>query len=290
MVDNQSADDQLPLFISDFPMFRFIENTGNYGFSNGCNVAASHSTGEFYFFLNPDTVVNIQALEELVNIAESHPEISILSCQQLKDNGKETFPYGLEIHLGTFTGVLRAFYRVTHKRFPIVTLKPSGGQALLPDWVSGSAILISRDKFNILGGWSEDFWMYFEDVDLCKRAKELVGSVVMLTHVNIIHNHGGSSRINLNTKVLTKSEAIISKHVYITKHSYGARKFVMQSYLIFNNLLFGLFPALLGIVLFFKPSVLVYTKLYIEIFRYYFGTIKNKTWLSPRSVNFRHPG
>lgn len=287
IVDNQSNDGQLTSFINDFPEYSFIENTGNHGFANGCNVGAAHATGEFIFFLNPDTLANLDAFEQLLDGAVKNPEITILTCRQLNDKGKDTKPYGLFLRPATVTSLFRSIYRLTQHHLPKFQLK-SGEWALSPEWVSGSAIFIKRTDFIKLGGWSEDYWMYFEDADLCKRVRGMGGNVALITNVQIIHNHGGSSRINTKVKALTKSEVLISKHVYISKHFSGMKQFLLQLYLVFNNLLVGhLIFAIIGLLFFFNRSLHVYTKVYRNIIRYYAGVVMHKTWISPRSVNIK---
>jgi GT2 family glycosyltransferase len=287
IIDNHSADSQLSVFVDDFPEFYFVENAGNYGFSNGCNLGASKATGEYLLFLNPDTMVTGEAVRDLLIEAEKHPEFTILSCSQVKSNGKDTRPYGLFLKPTTLTSFLRSLYLLTHKKLKPTRLR-SGAVAIFPEWVSGSIMLISRKNLDRLGGWSEDFWMYYEDADLCKRVEESGGKVVLIKSIRIIHNHGGASRVNLDIKALTKSEVIISRHLYIHKHSRGLARLLMQAYLVTNNLFLGqLLVALLGLVFFFHPSLRAYPRLYVNILKYYGNVISTKTWMSPRAVNYR---
>jgi len=287
VVDNHSSDNQLSVFSNDFPEFYFIENGGNFGFSHGCNLGASKSTGEYLLFLNPDTLVTMEAIRDLLREAEKHPEFTILSCKQINDGGKDTRPYGFFLRPSTITSFQRSFSALIDKQLKSTTLR-SGAQAIFPEWVSGSIVLIDRKNFNKLGGWSEDFWMYYEDADLCKRVKDSGGKVALIQTIQMVHNHGGASRINLEVKALTKSEVIISRHVFIHKHFRGIKRTLMQSYLVINNLfLVRLILALLGLLFFFLPSLRVYVHMYVNILRYYASVMATKTWLSRRSVNFR---
>ncbi|MBL7858300.1 MAG: glycosyltransferase family 2 protein [Cyclobacteriaceae bacterium] len=286
IIDNQSNDNQLPQFEADFPEFSFFENEGNFGFANGCNVGASHATGEFIFFLNPDTTSSLDAFQHLLEVADENPDVTILTCQQLNDKGKDTKPYGLFLRPATLTSLFRAIYRLLHNTLPEIQLK-SGQWTQSPEWVSGSAILMRRNDFTRLHGWCEDYWMYFEDADLCKRVWETGGKIALLNTTKLTHNHGGASRVNSVTKALTKSEVLISRHVYVSKHFTGIKRSLMQAYLVFDNLIIShLLISLIGVVLFFIPSINAYTKLYRNILTYYRHVVVNKTWLSPRSVNF----
>lgn len=287
VVDNQSNDGQLATFQIEFSDFTFIENSGNNGFANGCNIGALNTTGTYIFFLNPDTIANLSAFQHLLDVAIKNPELTILTCQQLNDKGKDTRPYGLFLRPGTFTSLFRALYRFTHNHLPEIQL-PSGDKARSPEWVSGSAIFIKRTDFNQLGGWCEDYWMYFEDADLCKRVRNNGGQIALLTHVGITHNHGGASRVNRVTKALTKAEVLISRHVYVHNHFSGIKRLLMQAFLVIDNLIIShLLLSISGLLLFFVSSLNAYTKLYRHILSYYWHAIANKTWLSPRSVNYQ---
>jgi GT2 family glycosyltransferase len=287
VVDNHSNDDQLTRFINDFPEFNFYESPGNHGFASGCNAGVARSTGTHLLFLNPDTTTTVETLDDLLCHAIVFPEFTVLSCDQVTDNGKDTKPYGLSLGARTLTSFFRSIYRMTHTGFPTKRL-PTGYNAMFPDWISGSVVLIERDNFDKLGGWDDDFWMYFEDADLCRKVWGSGGKVALIQGLSVVHNHGGASRQNLHTKALTKSEVIISRHVYIQKHTRGVKRFAMHAYLIVNNLLFShLLAALAGVLLFFIRSLRAYPMLYGRIASYYCTALINGTWLSVRSVHYK---
>jgi GT2 family glycosyltransferase len=147
-------------------------------------------------------------------------------------------------------------------------------------------VLIRHDTFNKLNGFDEDYWMYFEDVDLCKRIRNIGGKVAFCNFVTIEHNHGGSSRINLRTTTLTKTEVYISRHVYMSKNKKGIEKSVIQAFLVFNNLISGGIMALLALLFFFVPKIYSRALIYCKLIRYYTGAVFRLSWISPRSVNF----
>jgi GT2 family glycosyltransferase len=285
IVDNASDDGILPKFQTAYQQFSFIENSGNNGFAHGCNLGASKASGKYLLFLNPDTVVNETALIGLLNKAWSCKEYSIVSCCQVREDGSEEKPYGSFLSPMTLTGWLRA---LKHLYSGSKRKLDSEAGILSPDWVSGSLIMIKKLNFNKLKGWDEDFWMYFEDVDLCKRARDNGGDIILLLNVVIEHNHGGSSRINSRVTALTKTEVNISRHVYIYKHEMGMRGILMNSFLVINNLLIGIIPAILGLVFFFIKDMKVTSITYFSLLEYYFNALRYGTWLSPRSVNYEN--
>ena len=82
VVDNQSNDGRLEEFKTLFPSILFIENSGNNGFANGCNLGASNAKGNYLFFLNPDTIINKDAVLKLWKTTYKNPDYGIVSCLQ----------------------------------------------------------------------------------------------------------------------------------------------------------------------------------------------------------------
>jgi hypothetical protein len=143
------------------------------------------------------------------------------------------------------------------------------------------------ETFKKESGFDEDFWMYFEDVDLCRRIRNTDCKIAFCRNITIEHNHGGSSRINLNTISLTKTEVHISRHLYISKHKKGFEKILIQSFLVLNNILSGGAMAIIGLLLFFIPKVFSRTLIFYRLTSYYLGSLFRLSWISPRSVNFQ---
>jgi GT2 family glycosyltransferase len=281
VVDNNSEDEAIYEVEKRYPQFRFIFNKVNGGFANGSNLGARNSSGEYILFLNPDTVVSEEAVGKLLEIARLHPDFTIVSCKQINERGKESIATGQFPSMFNLTGLQRAIFR-SHKTESL----PDISDIIFPDWISGSVVLMQRAVFNKLNGFDEDYWMYFEDVDLCKRNHDMDGKVAFCRSVSIEHNHGGSSRINLKTAALTKTEVIISRHVYISKNKAGAERLLIQVFLVTNNLISGGITAVFGLVFFFIPKLFARSVIYSRLVAYYINSLFTKSWISPRSVNF----
>lgn len=281
VVDNDSGDSVFEKIAEKYPRFRFISNKVNGGFANGSNLGAAHSTGDHLLFLNPDTVASWKAVGELLRTAKKQKGPALLSCRQVNASGKECVATGQFPSLHNLTGFLRAIFKSPEPR-----LMPGNPDILLPDWTSGSVMLMSHDTFNLLKGFDEDFWMYYEDVDICRRLRNAGGEILFTRSVTIEHNHGGSSRINLKTTSLTKTEVIISRHLYISKNKKGFEKYLIEALLVINNLVTGLITALAGLALFFVPKVFSRTLIFFRLTGYYLNCLSHLTWISPRSVNY----
>lgn len=285
IVDNFSNDGQFPVFKQKYSKFTFIENSGNNGFSNGCNFGASIATGNHFLFLNPDTKLTLQALATLLQTTVSHPEIGILSCLQINENNVFYKQNNLFPALGRFFGISRSLFRKLNKA-KLEKRFNNDNDLFYPDWVTGAVIFISREWFNKIKGWNEDYWLYFEDVDLCKKISDNDGKVAVTRKTTIFHQHGGASRLNAKTKALTKTEVIISKHVYIRNQFSTGIQIYLHSLLILGVLSEKIVLSVLSLFLFFIPKLKVNRLMLKNLFVYYFNAIQKQTWISPRATNY----
>ena len=176
VVDNNSSDNTLEQYKKMFPSVEWIENKKNYGFSKACNIGESKSKYDLLLFLNPDTILEKNCLEKIFKKNIDYNS-KIISIKQIDKKKKNTNAYGYFLSFHTFNGLLRFFYRLIFRK----TKKINERQDYFrPDWISGSFIIISKNKFHKIGKWDERFWMYYEDMDLCKRAKENDMEIIML--------------------------------------------------------------------------------------------------------------
>lgn len=279
IVDNNSGDQQILEIEKEYSRFIFLHNTINGGFGNGCNLGAIKATGEYLLFLNPDTVSLENEIGKLLNNAGKSGKTGIFSCRQINENGRESVAFGFFPSILNLTGLERAIFKQKIH-------STEDHKIIYPDWVSGSVIMIKNDAFFSIGQFDEDFWMYFEDVDLCRRMRNKGGEVAFFNDIVIEHNHGGSSRINSKTASLTKTEVLISRHIYISKHKKGTEKLLIQIFLIINNIITSGLTALAGILLFFIPRMFVRSLVFFNLIVYYMGSISKLSWISPRSANF----
>lgn len=279
VVDNTPDAEEISAIKKKFPGFTYLHNPVNGGFANGSNTGAGIASGKYLLFLNPDTVASENAIDELIETAEKNPGWLILSCRQVNERGRECIVTGSFPGFLTLTGTMRAIFGKKIK-------DDSQSGIIFPDWTSGSVILIRNEDFRKLDGFDQDFWMYFEDMDLCRRVWNSGGKVALLKGITIEHNHGGSSRINTATAALTKTEVHISRHVYISKHKKGLERAGIQSFLVINNLITNLLTAIPGLILFFVPRIFVRTLIFRNLLFYYFRSAIRQTWISSRSVNY----
>ena len=233
VVDNFSNDNKIDGFIDKFYWVDFIQEQVNGGFSHGNNIGAKLAKTKWILFLNPDTEIPKNCFETLIKFCDNNSDFRLITIKQINKKGELTYPFGVFPNtlnvVPLFRSIERLFNRSKSKK---IICK---NDISFPNWISGSFILIRKEDFSKIGGWDESFWMYFEDVDLCKRADENLMKRVILNTWSCIHNHGGASRKNNEIKIKTKSEVIISSHKYVNKHFSGLNKLVAQILIIIQS-------------------------------------------------------
>ncbi|KKP97329.1 MAG: Glycosyl transferase family 2 [Candidatus Moranbacteria bacterium GW2011_GWE1_36_7] len=203
IINNDSS-----LITSIFPTenVRIIENRINEGFAKACNQAASTAKGNFLFFLNPDTEIITGNIMDLI-VAMSDPFVGITAPHLITSSGKiQPWSTGYDITL----------WDIVKNNFGIIKSKRLWGQdsPVEVSWASGAAFIIKKSLFNELLGFDEKFFMYFEDVDLCKRVLEKKLKIISLPSVQVLHI-GGQSSSNSNQQ---KKYYYQSQDYYFKKH------------------------------------------------------------------------
>lgn len=194
LVDNGSADDSLDGIEQLGVPVMVIRNTVNRGFAAACNQGAARASGDYLLFLNPDTMLFAKSLSVPVEFMErkENAAIGICGIRLLDERGVFStscarFP-SLRIFLGAATGLSRLIPQVcpTHLMSGIECVN-SG----VVDQVIGAFFLVRGELFKKLDGFDEQFFVYFEEVDLSLRAKNLGYSSYLLTEAAAFHKGGG---------------------------------------------------------------------------------------------------
>ena len=282
VVDNESDPATFAPFAARFPRVRFIANPRNSGFGHGCNIGVAECHGEQLLFMNPDVVATTADIQALMDIKAAHG-IGIVAPRQVSPAGKaqkvfDDFP-GLLNQSKTVKALLRL---LMPRRYP----NPRAARERLTycDWVTGSVLLIDRADFDAIGGWTEDYWMYVEDADLCRKAHDIGLSVAYAPEIEVIHAHGGSSRLNVAVKSMSKLEVIISKHIYANNHETGWRRTASHALIVLLRLPALLLATLLDLLTLGRVPVLrVRSRMLGGLLSYYLLVLRTRSWLSPRA-------
>jgi len=171
-------------FVQDrFPEVRILASNGNVGFGAANNNLARSSQGHFLLLLNPDTRLEPGAVDRLLSVAEAHPEFGIAGGLSTNQNGDALAMSRLVFP--SLPSLLRGL--LVRGGHPV----PQGtGQIVEVDAVSGGFLLIRRDVWDALAGFDERFFLYAEELDLCRRWHDLGGKVGLVPAARLAHDVG----------------------------------------------------------------------------------------------------
>ncbi len=196
VVDSASADGSPDMVRREFPQVRLIASEKNLGYARGNNTGVAVARGRYLFLLNPDTVLKAGALTRMVDYLDSHPQVGALGPQLLWPDGalqssRRRFPtLGSLFWESTLLG--QWFPHNGHiRRYHLLDRPADQPQAV--DWIVGAAIMIRREAWLRVGPIEEDFFMYFEETDWCRRSAEAGWKTHYLPAAQVIHYEGKSS-------------------------------------------------------------------------------------------------
>jgi N-acetylglucosaminyl-diphospho-decaprenol L-rhamnosyltransferase len=192
VVDNDSVKPpELPSWV------RLIRNKENVGFARAHNRGIAASSGDPIVLINPDTIVERDFFEHLKGFVSENPRVGISGPRIVDSEGELQLSARREISalsgfLGRTSLLTRLFPKssLVKNQFPAVT---DQSHPTSVDWVSGACLVVRRETLRDVGPLDERFFMYFEDADLCRRARAAGWLVYYLPHVEIVHQTGASS-------------------------------------------------------------------------------------------------
>lgn len=209
VVDNASRDGSAAMVADEFPQARLFALPTNTGFAAGANHGFHESKGEAIVFLNPDSEVASDVFGPMLDYLRAHPQIGILAPKLVDEDGS------LQLSCRRFPGFATALFN----RYSLLTrLLPRNrfsSRYLLTDWdhnsisevdwVSGACMMVRRSLLDEIGPFDEGYFMYIEDVDLCRRAHRAGYQVVYFPDATVTHRIGGSSRT-------VEARSIVERH------------------------------------------------------------------------------
>jgi len=173
VVDNASPDGSLSA-VEHLSVTR-VALDRNYGFAYGCNRGWERGSGAAVLFLNPDARIAADSVRRLAAVLGTAPEVGLVAPKIFGEDGS------VELSLRRFPRLRSTYARALflHRLFPHASWsdeivrdaaayeRPHGAE-----WVSGACVLVRRAALERVGGWDEGFFLYSEDVDLCRRLRE----------------------------------------------------------------------------------------------------------------------
>ncbi len=209
VVDNASPDDSGAYVVKHYPGVRVLHlPTNNRGLSAAINAGVAASSGTYVMQWNPDCRLEEDSLSTLATYLGEHADVGIAAPKLLNEDGS------LQLSCRAFPGYMTALF----SRYSLLTRvwpgNPFSTRYLMTgfdhsdaadvDWASGAGFMYRRSLHERLGGWDEGFFLFNEDVDLCKRVHEAGLRVVYAPDARVYHAIGISER--------PSTRAIVERH------------------------------------------------------------------------------
>jgi GT2 family glycosyltransferase len=241
VIDNGSVDGSVAHIREQFPWVALIENPTNRGFGAANNQGLERCTAPFALLLNSDTQVYPGALRRMLEVARERSDAAIVSCKLVDANGApqpsaSSLPE-LGLQAASFLGLKRLlkpgrartlvelpfvgpiFQRLTGGYFvPLASLS----EPIQVEFVSGACMMVRREFWETVGGFDEELFLYLEDADWCRRAKESGWKLYFVPDVAVLHLGGQSfMRTSGGRTYHISSERLTSLFYYFRKHEPG---------------------------------------------------------------------
>ncbi|MBV9817457.1 MAG: glycosyltransferase family 2 protein [Solirubrobacterales bacterium] len=174
---DQSADGRFERLLRHREGVEIVRPECNLGYPSACNRAAAIATGEHLLFLNPDAEADADCVAELASALAACPGAVIAGAQILLCGREQVNAGDNVLHLSGLSWAGR------------YGLAPERGPVRAAAVVSGAALLVRREAFQELGGYTEGFFMYYDDVDLAWRAQLRGGRVLFCPLAQVVHEY-----------------------------------------------------------------------------------------------------
>ena len=197
VVDNASYDGSAEMVRGQFPKVKFIQSAENLGFARGNNLACEHARGRTLLLLNPDTEVYPEAMKRMLNQLWASPRVGAVgprllnSDLSLQTTCLQAFP--------TFWNLLLDIDWLKHRfpRWRFWGMRPLFSNQMTSDaveMISGACLMVRREAFDDVAGFSPEYFIYGEDLDLCYKLKHAGWALGFVGDAEVVHHGGQSTR------------------------------------------------------------------------------------------------
>lgn len=209
VVDNNSSDDSVDFIRTTFPDVELIVSDDNYGFCEGNNTgiaSALEANADYVVLLNNDTHVEEDWLAEITAVGEKNANVGILGAVQLIYDGNDFNSWTTSVaknHLAELNNLNTAR--------PWIPMR----------WVEGSCFAIKRKVIEEVGLLDPIYFMYYEEIDYCRRSAAHRYSTALVPRSRFHHYRGGTSKINAQAK---RKRALLYDRSYLIYHATDLRR------------------------------------------------------------------
>lgn len=207
VVDNASGDsssEQIQQWVKKTgvsTLIDVIDSPENTGFSGGNNLGINHVNAKYYLLLNSDTLVRSNAITTLLSAAEKADLAGLISPRLEWPDG-EPQESCFKFHTAMSELISSASTGVVTKLFQkFVVAQAVSNESHYYDWESFACILIKGEVFHEIGLLDDNYFMYYEDVEFCFRAKKKGWKILNVPSAKVVHLRGGSSPVKSQAKL-----------------------------------------------------------------------------------------
>jgi GT2 family glycosyltransferase len=215
LVDNASEDGTVEAVVELFPEIKVISNKDNLGFSAANNQGIIESKGRRLAFLNPDTLLTENSFKKIIDFMEAHPEFSILGTGIVDENNQPS-----PIRLWEDTPQDAAL-KIMGLYDPSGELKKMGLMiAKEVKVISGCCFIVTRDLIESIGLMDENYFLYNEEDDLCRRARKGEKKICFYPETSVQHLHGQSTHQERHRKKVILESYRSNIYFYFKHYSF----------------------------------------------------------------------
>ncbi|GIV79419.1 MAG: hypothetical protein KatS3mg050_3813 [Litorilinea sp.] len=189
VVDNTGTDGSSEYVRTTWPHVHLITNPAPRGFGANVNQAVINSSARYILVMNPDVILMPGAIETLVAYMDAHPEVGACGPKTFYPDGRlqptcRQFPSWVTV-LWRWLKLERVWQPGFYRRFLMLDWDHQEAQPV--DWVMASCVLVRTAAFQEIQGFDTDFFLYYEDIDLCRRLWQMGYSVHYVPDATAIH-------------------------------------------------------------------------------------------------------
>lgn len=193
VVDNASADGSAAMVRADFPAVALLENVDNPGFAGANNQAIARSRGRYLLLLNPDTVVEAEALAALVAFMDAQPDAGAAGALLLNADGS------LQLSCHPSPTLFREVCQLFHLDglYPLANYRMADWPRDTPrpvETARGAALIVRREVIERVGPLDASYFMYSEEVDWCLRIRRAGWRIYWVPQSRVVHYGSQSTR------------------------------------------------------------------------------------------------
>ncbi len=228
LVDNASEDSSIDFITQNFPHINLIELSKNIGFGAGNNAGVKVAKGEFLFLLNTDTILTNNIFPHIIELMSRNSDVGIIGPKLLFPDLSFQISFSPEIGIKGESKA-RKIHEDAQEKDKLSIIEQDFQEIKEVDIVVGAALFMRTNLFNLLGGFDENFFMYFEESDLCQRVRDKGFKVLYTPHASLIHIRGHSVNKTSNKMAV---EYRRSQIYYYQKHRPSWEVLTLKIYLL----------------------------------------------------------